>query len=80
MVDHMGWLGICVVRDWPIATECFPMDMFFDSHNSGSLGAAKTLGLGDNWQTTTKEKKLVILVRSAIHEDGSGPVLYRFTL
>ena len=80
MVDHMGCLGICVVRDWPITAECFRMDMLFDDHNSGSLGVAKALGLVDNGQTTAKEKRLVILARMAINEDGLGPVLCRFTL
>lgn len=80
MVDHMGCLGICVVRDWPITAECFRMDMLFDYHNSGSLGAAKALGLVDNGQTIAKEKKLVVLARMAINEDGLGAVLCRFTL
>ena len=63
MVDHMGCLGICVVRDWPITAECFRMDMFFDDHNSGSLGVAKALGLVDNWQTPAKKKNLIAFTR-----------------
>ena len=67
----MGCLGICNLGGWAVTSKCFFLDMFCNRCDGDRLGAAKTLGLVDNWQTPAKTQNLIVFMQVVFNASRS---------